>query len=132
MDHTEIPADFAARRDAILRGLAAAHPAILTPGVPLAMLGAAAGDLEDAAAQRLKRGTYPYPTISMGGRRVVLLVDVAATLAAAPTTGGAYTPPPAAVAVQDAPAPAEAPVKRGPGRPRKRPLLRGMQEVDHD
>ena len=55
--------------------------AVVPPGDALAaVLGDNMLDADYAAARRLARGKYPWPTILVGARRLVLVADVAATL----------------------------------------------------
>lgn len=89
----------------------AAHPGrlYLSPGEALSLVpGVQPRQPESAAYQRILRGTYPWPTRLVAGRRVVAIADIIAA------AGGA-----------DATAPAAAEPRRR-GRPRKR-----AQEVDH-
>lgn len=77
----------------------------LTPGEALSALpGASQADPDNAATQRIGRGSFPFPFRRIAGRNVVLLVDVASVLAG-----------------EVLPSVAEAPTKFGrrPGRPRK-------------
>lgn len=75
-------------------------------------LGAAAfGWAAKTTRNRLLAGTYPFPVVTVGGVRVVRLVDVETVLAGASTSEPAPQPPQ---------------LKRKPGRPRK------MMEVQHD
>lgn len=96
-----------ARFSAILDQLAARFPgrAAVTPGEALlALPGSAQRDPESAAAQRIGRGTFPFPFRKIGGKNTVLVVDIAAVMA-----GGAPV----------AEAAAQLPARRRPGRPRK-------------
>lgn len=78
---------------------------------------------------KLTQGKYPFPVRCIGGRKIVLLVDVEAVLLSAPIVAGPEPLPPAqpqserVVRLADAspfePAKPPRPLKRKPGRPRK-------------
>lgn len=92
-------------RDQILQAIGVKFPGcpILTPAQALQFTpGFDARDPENAAAQRIARGSFPFPLIKLGRRHGVLAADIAATLAQL-----------AHAAESDEEA------KRGPGRPRK-------------
>lgn len=75
-----------------------------------AELGAAVFGWSSKTVQnRLLRGAFPFPTVTLGGKRVCLLAAVEVALA-----GAAPLAPPAPSPAFDAAAP-----KRGRGRPRK-------------
>ena len=50
----------------------------VSPGEALSLVpGATPRHAENAAYQRILRGTYPFPTRLVGGRRVVSILDIA-------------------------------------------------------
>lgn len=71
-------------REQILQAIAVKFPGcpILTPAQALQFTpGFEARDPENAAAQRITRGSFPFPLIKLGRRHAVLATDIAATLA---------------------------------------------------
>ncbi|TAM92663.1 MAG: hypothetical protein EPN40_14245 [Rhodanobacteraceae bacterium] len=58
--------------------------AVVRPGEALAAVLGERLDPEGAAKLRLARGTYPFPTVPVGGLRRVLVADIAATLCGLP------------------------------------------------
>lgn len=91
-------------QDQLLRTIGVRHPGVLvlTPAQALEFTaGFSANDPDSAAAQRIARGTYPFPLIKQGRRWGVLVTDLAASLAQLAHAAEPEEP------------------KRGPGRPRK-------------
>lgn len=89
----------------VLQSIAVRFPGVpvLTPGQALQCTpGFEARDPENAAAQRINRGSFPFPLIKLGHRYGVLPTEIAATLARL-----AHAAEP------------DTHEKRGPGRPRK-------------
>jgi len=61
----------------------------LSPGEALSLVpGTTPSHPENAAYQRILRGTFPFPTRLVGGRRVVSVLDIARSV-----TDDAVTPP---------------------------------------
>ena len=118
----------AEREDVILATLAAGGSPCKTPGQALAMLAGRSDDLDNAARKQMSRGTYPFPIATIGGRRVVLVCDIAAALAAAPVTR--VTEADDAPAANDPAPPDPEPARRRRGRPRK-VAPQYAQGVDH-
>lgn len=54
----------------------------VSPGEALSLVpGGAPRHVENAAYQRILRGTFPFPTRMVGGRRVVSVLDIARSVA---------------------------------------------------
>ena len=80
--------------------------AIFSAGDALKISGLGGDNPANTARQLIYRGTYPFPHVKIGGRNCVSAIDIAAAFCSGrednqPDNG------------------ATAPVKRGPGRPRK-------------
>lgn len=70
------------------QAIASAFPGrlYLSPGEALRLVpGTTPSHPENAAYQRILRGTFPFPTRLVGGRRVVSVLDIARSLTEDPT-----------------------------------------------
>lgn len=124
------------RLDITLAGLRAQFPgrAAITPGEALTAIGVATRDPENAARLRCHRGNYPFPVILHGGRRMVLIADIALVLCDAPAADGDARIEGDTRRTVKRPlraAPVTHTQKRRPGRPRKIANAPQVQEASH-